>query len=52
MVINLIYNKRKIINPDEENEKVSIVDTKLWGQRDIGHYLQQIKNDTSSKVKD
>ena len=42
-VINLTYDKRKIINPDEDYDKVAIVETKPWGHRDISHYLERIK---------
>ena len=42
-VINLTYDKRKIINPDEDYDKVTIVETKPWGHRDIHHYLERIK---------
>ena len=42
-VINLTYDKRKIINPDEDYDKVVIVETKPWGHRDISHYLERIK---------
>ena len=29
-VINLTYDKRKIINPDEDYDRVSVVETKPW----------------------
>ena len=43
-IINLTYDKRKILNPDENYEDVTVIDTRPWGHDDIHHYLFRIKN--------
>jgi hypothetical protein len=43
-IINLTYDKRKILNPDENYDEVTVIDTRPWGHDDIHHYLYRIKN--------
>ena len=42
-VINVTYDKRKILNPDENYEDVTVIDTRPWGHDGIHHYLYRIK---------
>ena len=43
-VINVTYDKRKILNPDVNYEDVKMIDTLPWGHDDIHEYLHKIKN--------
>ena len=43
-IINLTYDKRKILNPDEDYEEVTVIDTRPWGHDDIHRYLYRMKN--------
>ena len=42
-VINVTYDKRKILNPVENYEDVTVIDTRPWGHDDIHHYLYRMK---------
>ena len=43
-IINLTYDKRKILNPDENYEDVTVIDTRPWGHDDIHEYMHRIQN--------
>ena len=43
-VINVTYDKRKILNPDVAYDEISVIDTLPWGHNEIHKYLHKFKN--------
>ena len=43
-VINVTYDKRKILNPDMDFNEVTMIDTRPWGHNDIHAYMYKIQN--------
>ena len=43
-IINVTYDKRKILNSDVDYEEITVIDTRPWGHNDIHKYLYRIPN--------
>ena len=43
-IINVIYDKQKILNPDVEFNQMTMIDTRPSGHNDIHEYMYKIQN--------
>ena len=43
-MIDVTYDKRKILNPDVEYDEISVIDTLPWGHDEIHEYLHKFRN--------